>query len=198
MLIGLTGGFLTGKSTFLKFLKRKGFKTLQVDSLYGKLLKEAFLSKRLVKEFGKDILVRGGVSKKKLREKLFLKPSLLKKLNRITHPFIIKELKRLLKVLKRGKTPVIVEVPLLYEAKIEALFDKVIVVSSSQREQFKRAKALGYAPKEAKIFIQNQLPLKIKEEKADWVIKNTTNIAELRKKAYQLAKEILSTLPIRA
>ena len=78
MIIGLTGGFLTGKTTVAKFLKKKGIEVLEIDRLYETLLQENRLKKNLIKIFGKDILFRDKISKKKLRGKLLLRPYLLK------------------------------------------------------------------------------------------------------------------------
>lgn len=189
-LIGLTGGFLTGKSSLAKFLKARGLEVLDVDSLYTALLKKGYFQKALVKLAGEDILFKGKVSKKRLRQKLIAEPSLLKKLESLTHPLIIREMKRMIRLFKGREKFLVVEVPLLYEANLEKFFDKIVVVSSSLKEQFQRARKRGYTIKEAKFFINNQLPLKVKEEKADWVIRNTGTLEELKAKAYLLLKEL--------
>lgn len=191
MIIGLTGGFLTGKTTVAKFLKKKGIEVLEIDRLYETLLQENRLKKNLIKIFGKDILFRDKISKKKLRGKLLLRPYLLKELERVTHPFIIRELRRIIKSYRRKGKLLVIEVPLLYEKGLEDLFDRVILISSSKKEQLKRAKKLGYTKKEVEIFINNQLPLRVKEEKADWVIRNKGTLKELKDKSNLLREELI-------
>ncbi len=191
MIIGLTGGFLTGKTTVAKFLKKKGIEVLEIDRLYETLLQENRLKKNLIKIFGKDILFRDKISKKKLRGKLLLRPYLLKELERVAHPLIIRELKRIIKSYRRKGKLLVIEVPLLYEKGLESLFDRVILISSSKKEQLKRAKKLGYTKKEVEIFINNQLPLRVKEEKADWVIRNKGTLKELKDKSNLLREELI-------
>ncbi|HEC68701.1 MAG TPA: dephospho-CoA kinase [Candidatus Omnitrophica bacterium] len=190
LLIGLTGGFLTGKSSLAKFLKRKGLKVLDVDRLYDNLLKKSHLKKKLIKIFGENILNKTKISKKGLLKKILINPALLKELERLTHPLIIEEMQNVIKGLKKKAEVLIVEVPLLYEKGLEEFFDKVVVVSSTKRAQFQRAKSLGYSDRETNFFIKNQLPLKIKEKKADWVINNSGSLKDLKERANLLAKEI--------
>ena len=191
MIIGLTGGFLTGKTTVAKFLKKKGIEVLEIDRLYETLLQENRLKKNLIKIFGKDILFRDKISKKKLRGKLLLRPYLLKELEKVAHPLIIRELRRIIKSYRRKGKLLVIEVPLLYEKGLESLFDRVILISSSKKEQLKRAKKLGYTKKEVEIFINNQLPLRVKEEKADWVIRNKGTLKELKDKSNLLREELI-------
>jgi len=190
LLVGLTGGFLTGKSSLAKFLKGKGLKVLDVDRLYDNLLKKSHLKKKLIKIFGENILNKTKISKKGLLKKILINPALLKELERLTHPLIIEEMQNVIKGLKKKAEVLIVEVPLLYEKGLEEFFDKVVVVSSTKRAQFQRAKSLGYSDRETNFFIKNQLPLKIKEKKADWVINNSGSLKDLKERANLLAKEI--------
>ena len=190
LLIGLTGGFLTGKSSLAKFLRRKGLKVLDVDRLYDNLLKKSHLKKKLIKIFGENILNKTNISKKKLRKKILTNPALLKELERLTHPLIIKEMQNVIKAFKKKVEVLIVEVPLLYEKGLEGFFDKIVVVSSAKKAQFQRAKNLGYSDRETNFFIKNQLPLKIKKKKADWVINNSGSLKDLKERANLLAKEI--------
>ena len=187
-LVGLTGGFLSGKSHVAKFFRAKGVPVIDVDKMYHRLLaKNATLKKTLIKAFGKDIATRGKISTKKLRKKV-QDTAHLKRLNKITHPLIIKEIKRKIKSFKNRSGIVVVEAPLLYEAGLRGLFDRVVVVSTTLRNQLKRARRRGYSPRQARAFIETQMPLKEKRRLADYTIGNIRDIKELRKGAEKVLK----------
>ncbi len=187
--IGLTGGFLTGKSTVAEYLEQKGLKKIDADSIYhNQILNRQDVKDKLVQAFGKDIVNRAGIDRTKLREKLSQDEACLNKINKITHPFIIKELERRIENAKKKEAIVIVEVPLLYEGRLESLFDKVVVVSSDLENQFKRAKRKGYLEKEIFSIIEGQLPVKEKEYRADYVIKNNKDLNNLFKETERMLK----------
>jgi len=88
MIIGLTGNFGTGKSTVSRLFKNFGFKVINVDKLYQEIYtKDSNLRSNILKEFGV-------ISKTKLKKIVFSDASKLKRLNKITHPVIIKEMKK--------------------------------------------------------------------------------------------------------
>jgi len=194
-IIGLTGGFLTGKSTAANFLRRKNIAVIDVDKLYdGLLLRSVSLRKKLIKEFGAVIAEEGRVSRKRLRDMILDKPRHIKKLSHITHPYIIRELKARIKYYKQKPGILVVEAPLLYEAGLAKWFDKIIVVVSTLRNQLRRARLLGYRRKEALTLIKAQLPQKRKKELSDYVIINNRDIRELHRQTEKVFKYIKQDL----
>ncbi|MBN2119774.1 MAG: dephospho-CoA kinase [Candidatus Omnitrophica bacterium] len=196
ILIGLTGGFATGKSTLAKFFKKKGAAFLSADRIYHELLlKDSFLKRSLVEKFGKDILQQGRVSRRKLKQRLLNNPgrSDLKALSRIVHPYIIKHLKKRIASYEKKAEVLIVEVPLLFEAKLDRLFDKITLVNCPLKLQLKRAIESGYTKKQVINLIREQLPLEKKIKRADFVIENTGTLKELKKKADVLYQKIIGS-----
>ena len=191
VVIGLTGGFLSGKSTVAKFFKEKGTVVISADKIYHELLlRDKYLKNKLTKEFGEDLIIQGRINRRKIKERALTKAG-LKKLKSITHPYIIKELKKRISFYKKKVKFLVVETPLLYEADLARLFDKIIVVSSSLRLQLKRAVNLGYSREEALSLIKSQLPLIKKEKLADFIIRNYGTLETLRKNIDKVYKEIM-------
>ncbi len=90
MIVGLTGGIASGKSTVSKFFKQLGLEVLDADELVKEVSQKEDTINRIEKIFGKDILDdKGKIIREKLREKAFGNKELLKKLNGIIHPQVI-------------------------------------------------------------------------------------------------------------
>ena len=97
MIIGLTGGIASGKSTVSKYLAEKGFKVYDADKIAKNISEEKYVQEEIIATFGDKILDKNGnVDRKKLKEIVFENKDKLKKLNGIIHPKVIdfyKELK---------------------------------------------------------------------------------------------------------
>ena len=129
MIIGITGSFGSGKTTVANMFKNYGFKVINADKIYHKkFYKNNALKNKIKKEFGT-------LDRKKIKKIVFDDSKKLKKLNAIAHPTIIKTIKKEIKRIKNKK--IIVDVPLLFESKIEKMFDKIIVVDCDKNKQVK-------------------------------------------------------------
>ena len=190
--LGLTGGFCTGKTTVLNMFSSLGAKTLNADAITYRLYKKGTrIYKQLVKEFGNQILNSNKeIDRRKLSKIVFSSQRKLKKLEEIVHPQIIKIIKDFLK--RDNKKEIkIVEVPLLFEKKLEGLFDYIICVSSYKKNSIERAKKRLEVPiQEIKKRIDLQIPLREKEKKADFVIKNNKDLESLKKEVEKLWRRI--------
>jgi len=164
MIIGVTGSFGSGKTTVANMFSKYGFRVINVDKLYHNIYtKNKSLKNKIKKEFGT-------LNRDEIKKIVFNNSNKLKKLNKMTHPIIIKEIKKIIKSKK-----IIVDVPLLFEAKLEKMFDKIIVVKCSKQEQLKRIlKKKKCSKKEIEQIIKSQMPLKEKIKKADFVVDNKT------------------------
>jgi len=188
MIIGITGSFGSGKTTVANMFKKYGFKVINVDKLYhGIYNKDKKIRNKIKKEFIT-------LDRNKIKNIVFNDSKRLIKLNKITHPIIIKAIKKEIstiikeynknnnKKLKNGNkinVNIVIDIPLLFEAKIQNMFDKIIVVKCSKKEQIKRIlKTKKYNKKEIKNIINSQMPLKEKIKKADFVI-NNESLADL-------------------
>jgi len=172
MIIGITGSFGSGKTTVAKMFSKYGFKIINVDRLYHNIYsKDNLLKNKIKKEFGT-------IDRNKLKKIVFKDSKKLIKLNNITHPIIIKEIRSIIKKFNKINKKIIIDIPLLFEAKLQKMFDKIIVVKCKEKEQIKRTlKKKKYSKKEIEQIVKSQMPLKKKVEKADFVIDNS-NVVE--------------------
>lgn len=173
MIIGITGSFGSGKTTVANMFSKYGFRVINADKLYhGIYNKNKSLRNKIKKEFGTT-------NRTQLKKIVFNNPNKLKKLNKITHPTIIKEIKKGIKRIKNKN--IVIDVPLLFEAKIQSMFDKIIVVKCSKKEQIKRILKKGrYSKKEIDNIINSQMPLNKKIKHADFVVDNGKTIKEVQ------------------
>ncbi|MCX5777095.1 MAG: dephospho-CoA kinase [Candidatus Firestonebacteria bacterium] len=189
IVIGVTGGVATGKSTVVQLL-RKDFKYLtSADEKAHQIVKPGKPAyKKIVKAFGREILAKDGTLDRKLLAKcIFASPAKRKRLQNITHPEIISEMKRDIARFKKRSTIVLFEAPLLFEAKMEKLADIIIVVASSVKNQLKRFAKKGHTKADTLRRIKSQIPLKTKIKKADMVIYNDGSLKELKNSVKNLA-----------
>jgi dephospho-CoA kinase len=136
--IGLTGNIASGKSTVAKVWRKMGAKVIDVDELAHSLYRpRTKVWQQVVKAFGKDIVKADyTINRVVLREIVFPDKKKMKKLTRIMYPVIVKELE---KQMAAAKTKVVVaDMAVLFEAKAEKLFDKIVVVRVSQFNQLQR------------------------------------------------------------
>lgn len=187
MVIGVSGGIASGKSTVVSFFKEWGAYVIDVDKLGWQVLESK--QKEVVKEFGNEMLVDGKINRKKLGQLVFADPDKKSKLDALIHPPLIEELKQELARHKIHQI-VVVDCALIYEWGIENWFDKIILVTSSYKNKLIRLLNLGYTKKEAENRIRAQLPDKVKTP--DWSIKNNGSLVALRAKAKTIWKTILS------
>ena len=184
MIIGITGSFGSGKTTVSNIFKKYGFEVINADKLYhGVYNKNKALRNKIKKEFCT-------LNRSQLKKIVFNNPKRLKKLNNITHPIIIKEIKKEIdKIRKYNKEArIIVDVPLLFEAKMQNMFDKIIVVKCDEKEQIKRLlKKKKYSKKEINQIISSQMPFGEKVKEADFVVDNSQSLKDAEKQINSLA-----------
>jgi len=202
-LIALTGSICSGKSTILKMLEQQGIATLDSDGIVKQLYRKKPIQKKLLAEFGT-------FNKKKIASIVFSNRGKRKRLESILHPLVKKEIKKREQAFKRRKKKaVVVDVPLLFEAKWQSHFDSVIVVRAGKQQCLQRAKKKGLTKKEFLLRYKAQMPLgqKIKKaffasqktlgkkiKRAQHVIDNTKSLANTRKQVKELARD-LKALP---
>lgn len=195
MILGLTGGIATGKSTVSKLFAKEGITVLDSDLIAHDLMKkdrEAY--KKIVSHFKEDILdEEKEIDRRKLSKIVFNNYDELKHLNRIVHPLVRKFI--LSYIRKSEEKLIVLDVPLLFEAKFDEICDKILVVSCSYEKQIKRImERNNITEKEAILRINSQMPLNKKISKASFVIDNSYTLSDLEKefsKLYALIKEMI-------
>jgi len=188
MIVGITGIFGSGKTSVSKLFK--GFKVINVDKLYrGLIKKNTPLYKKVIKEFGKEILhPNGNINRSQLKNIVFSNKNKLKKLNQITHPEIIKKIKEKLKQSKNKN--IVIDAPLLVEAKATNLVDKIIVVTCNEKVRISRLKKKGFSEKEIKQITSSQLSQKEKLKYADFTIDNSQSNQDTKKQVLNILKQL--------
>jgi dephospho-CoA kinase len=195
MLVGLTGGVATGKSTVAKMFKRCGAVVIDADELARDVVKPGKPAWReIVELFGKTVLNQDrSLNRQALGSIVFRNPTKRRQLERIIHPRVAREQVRLTKAIARkdSKAVVIYEVPLLFEAGVDKRVDKTIVVTADRQTQIARLKKRnGLSRAEAIRRIRSQMPLAKKIQQADHALNGTLSRPSLRKHVGRLFKSL--------
>ena len=181
-IVGLTGGFGSGKSTVARMFGRFGARIIDADKISHDLIKpreEAY--RKVICLFGKEILTKSGlINRRKLAAIVFNDKKTLAEFNKIMHPAIIRRIKQEIKSAKEGI--VVLDAPLLVETGLDKLVDTVVVVNAEVSKQIKRIQKRAKLPKSEIIArIKSQIPLKRKLLLADFVIDNNGTVGNTRK-----------------
>ncbi|WP_339006857.1 dephospho-CoA kinase [Fusobacterium animalis] len=190
MIIGLTGGIASGKSTVSKYLAEKGFKVYDADKIAKNISEEKYVQEEIIATFGDKILDKNGnVDRKKLKEIVFENKDKLKKLNGIIHPKVIDFYKKLKE--KNTNEMIIFDVPLLFESGLDKICDKILVVISDYEVQLDRIVERDKIDRElASKIVKAQLSNEERIKKADVVIENNSNLEDLFEKVERFCETI--------
>lgn len=189
IVIGLTGGIGTGKSTVAGILKGLGLKLINADQIGHQLLTPGTeVYYQLIESFGREILSpEGEIDRKVLGGIVFSDAKKRQILNNITHPAIKTKIMGEIGESRSRGEDVVVEIPLLFEAKLESLVDEIWVVAVSSQTQIQRVMVRNSLSQiEAVKRISAQMPLAQKIALADVVINNEGTLEELREKVKQI------------
>ena len=181
MIVGLTGGIASGKSTVSNYFREFGVEVLDADVVAKELSEKEENVAKIIEIFGNDILdENGNISRKKMRERAFLEKDKLKQLNELLHPQVIEVFKNKKENTKEDEI-VIFDIPLLFEAGMENLCDTVIVVYISKRVQLERMmKRDRHGIDLAERIIESQMSMSDKIDKADIIINNNCTLEDLK------------------
>ena len=172
--VAITGNIASGKSQAEKIISNLGYKVLNTDCVTHDLLEDNLLVINTFRDF--DILSDGKISREKLGKLVFSSNEMKTKLERILHPQIKDEIEKFFNNNSKEKV-VFVSVPLLFEAKMDNLFDKIILIYSDDEIRLSRLiKRNNYSEEYAKIRMISQQPQEEKVKKADFVIYNNSSV----------------------
>jgi len=195
LVVGLTGGIASGKTTVSSLLEEEGAYLIDVDRIAKDLVRpHTAVWHALVKAFGEGILEGdGSIGRKKLAAMVFSNPDRRKTLEDIVHPEIDHEIRRRLKGI-REKDPdaiVIVDAALLVETAAYRRMDRLIVVTATKTQQIERLKQRTGAPEEEAMgIISSQMALEEKLKVADFVLPNEGSLEETRRRAKEIFREL--------
>lgn len=184
MIIGLTGSIASGKSTVSEMLKSLGYPIIDADLVARQVVEPGSETLAQIEQaFGPDVIQENGtMDRAKVGEIIFNDPASRKILNDIIHPAIREEmLRQRHDFLGQGFKTIIMDIPLLFESRLQHLVDKILVVSVTEENQFSRlVERNGFTEKEARARISSQLPMSVKEDGADAVIYNNGTLDETK------------------
>jgi len=193
MILGLTGGIGSGKSTVALELKKHGFKIVDADAECRKLTaKGSETLAELVDAFGPEILAKcGRLNRKKLAGIVFSNKSKLKKLNSIVHKNALKVCLNKINAYSAKGYNVVFDVPLMFETGWNKYCNKVITVSCNDKLRIERTVLRdGCTADDVKKRMASQFTNKQREEKADFVIRNNKDLDSLEKAVERLIKRL--------
>lgn len=195
LIVGLTGGVASGKSAVSKIFKEEGATIIDADQIARELVQPHTPTwNELRRVFGKGILDKDeSINRKKLATKVFSDPEQGELLNRILHPRIKAEIDRRVKEIGQ-KTPealIVIDAALLVEKGDYREMDKVIVITSTERQQIERLrKREGADPEEARRILASQMATEEKIKVADFVIRNEGSLEETKRRAKEVFREL--------
>jgi dephospho-CoA kinase len=189
LLIAITGGIGSGKSTFAKFLVEQGYPVILADDISKKILaNDPVVRNEIVTEFGAESYLGKQINKKFLANEIFSDPNKLKKINSILHPRVRERIDLISKEYFKTKDIVFVEAALIFESKIEKIYDFVVLIIADKKLRMKRAtKDKKISEKDFLQRNENQLDDEAKKKKADFIFINNGSKAELEQKAILLS-----------
>ena len=190
MIVGLTGGIGSGKSSAVKIFKELGIDSIDADDIAKNILDSNKNARKLfIEEFGdKYILKNHKINRDLLREDIFNDKSKIKKLESIIHPIVREEIFEFIQ--KSESIYTIIDVPLIFETKSEDFYNKIVVVDCDTNTQILRASQRDNQTEESILkIIGNQASREERFSIADYVINNDSSYGNLKKeviKTHQL------------
>ncbi|MFY4774633.1 dephospho-CoA kinase [Metabacillus sp. RGM 3146] len=190
LVIGLTGGIASGKSTVSNMIRDWGYPIIDADIIAKEAVdpgKPAL--EKIIKAFGRDILKGdGSLDRQKLGGIIFQNAAKREILNSIVHPAVREEmLKKRDEAKSNGEKAVVLDIPLLFESKLAHFADVTLLVFTDDEVQLKRLmERNGYTEEEAAMRISSQMPLTEKKKLADAVIDNNGTLLETKEQLQDL------------
>jgi dephospho-CoA kinase len=191
MLIGLTGGIGCGKTTVVKLFEELfRLNTYKTDEIVHQILNSDKEVIALLKErWGEDVyLFDGEADRRRIAECVFENKEELEWLESVLHPRVRAAWKN--SVALKPNENHIVEIPLLFEKRLEKQFELIVCVSTSYELQIQRLKGRGISEAQAQARIRNQLPLSEKEQRADIIIVNNSNLDFTRQQIQVIGQQL--------
>ncbi len=195
MLLGVTGGIASGKSTVAKMLEEMGAPIIDFDVLSRVVVEpEKPAWKDIVNYFGEQVLLEDKtLDRQKLSGIVFQDMEKRKKLESFTHPRIGEEFVKLVQEFTSKDPNVIIQVviPLLIEINMQALFHKLVLVYIPEEEQVKRLMERDNITREmAMNILKSQMSIEEKRGYCDFIIDNTGTIEETKKQVEELWEQL--------
>ncbi|WP_438495984.1 dephospho-CoA kinase [Paenibacillus sp. IHBB 3054] len=183
MIMGLTGGIASGKSTVSALFVEKGARLVDADAIAREVMLPGHpVLAAAVLHFGEGILLPDGtLNRTKLGEIVFHDPEARQVLNQLTHPAIRQEIKNRMNTMEQEDPQrlTIVDIPLLYESELDNLFGQIVVVYVPREVQLDRLMERNkLSMEQAQGRLDAQLDIELKRSRADYIIDNSGTLAQ--------------------
>lgn len=192
MIIGLTGSIATGKSTIANMLKEYGLPIVDADLVARQVVEPGTETLAKIEEsFGADVIKEDGtMDREKVGSIIFQQPEKRQVLNSIIHPAIRAEMLRQRdEYIANGEPHVVMDIPLLFESKLQHFVEKILVVSVKEETQLTRLmERNGFSEEEARARIATQLPIQVKVQGADAIVYNDGTLEQSKEQLDAILK----------
>ncbi len=184
LIVGLTGGIGSGKSSAARAFVKLGVRLVDSDVLARTVVEPGRPALAGIRErFGDSVINGDGtLCREKLRDVVFHDAAALTALNAIVHPAVYGQMAREIEEYRKnpGDTILMLDIPLLYESGGEKIVDRVVVVWVDRETQITRLMARdGFSREAAVNRIEKQMPMDEKRRRADFVVDNTGTFQDL-------------------
>ena len=189
MKVGLSGGIGCGKSTVLGFFREAGWRTVDSDAVVCELLAtDAEVQAQLRSRWGEAVFTDGAVDRGAVAKRVFGHEGDLKWLEELLHPLVRESW--LASIEQAPDSNWLVEIPLLFEKRLETRFDLTVCVSSPPDVVADRMVARAYTEAQIEQRRKQQMPLEEKIERADYLISNAGSLEFLKQQTTRLIEQI--------
>ncbi len=178
VIIGITGGIGTGKTTAAKFFYKKGISVIDADRIGHQILQQEEVKEKILSTFGKNVISENQINRQELGKIVFQNQDELKKLNNIVHPILIKKILHSIESL--NETIIIIDAALLLDWNLDEICTYVILITTKKSIQIKRL--MTYKKLSNKDAISRISSQKKPSRKIDFIIENNSTLSEFQEK----------------
>jgi dephospho-CoA kinase len=189
MKVGLTGGIGCGKSTVVGLFREAGWRTVETDVVVRDLLAtDASVQAQLRARWGDGVFLDGQVDRRAVADRVFGDEAELRWLEALLHPLVRASWQTAMEQAPDARWLVVI--PLLFDKRLETLFDLTVCVASPPDVVKDRMVARGYTGAEIAQRRERQMPLEEKIKRADYLISNAGSLEFLKRQTTRLIEQI--------
>lgn len=175
ILVGLTGGIGSGKSTVSGLLQARGAIIIDADAIVREVQQPGSpVLAELAQKFGPDVLAEdGSLDRQAVANIVFTDPDALKSLNAIVHPAVGREMNQRMIAQRASNNVVVLDIPLLTENPREGLQGRIVVDIPVELQVQRLTSFRGFDEADARARISRQATRQERLDKADFVVDNS-------------------------
>lgn len=194
--VGITGNIGAGKSTFSKLISELGYPVLFADDISKEILaNDPEVRAKVIENFGAQSFKEQKINTDYIASVVFSDQKKLRTMNSILHPKVRMKIDELYEALFASHNIVFVEAALIFESKIEKMFDYIVLIIADNNIRKNRSiKAKNITEEDFLNRESNQINQELKEKRADFTFSNNGALDELKNKAELLIKILESKI----